>query len=163
MPIPKNINLNEKVENLQQFSEAIYPRQAENVAVILQSISDGSLNNAEGLMRFIKEKKIDYNTFNAIIRKLKRLGIIYKTGWQTFHFSSVFQIRLCKMMDFYTKFTGKPNPYHKMKAQYMLLTKGIDIPVTYEEEEEPITKPKPTKAKEAEKLAEEEEEGGEEE
>jgi len=164
LSVPKNLNLKEKIENLDQFCDAVYPRQPQLVKTVLESIRDNSLNEAQGLMRFIRDKGMDYNNFNAVIRKLKALGIIYRTGWHTYRFSSIFQIRLCKAMDFYVGYAGKPNPYQKMKEKYKILTEGVDIPVVDEREEEE-EKPKEKKAslkqdekKEIKRLAEEEKE-----
>ena len=34
---------------------------------------------------------------DAIVRKLKAMSIVYKTGWHDFRFSIIFANRLCKM------------------------------------------------------------------
>ena len=78
---------------------------------------------------FVKENDINRQIIDAVMRKCKKLGIIYKTGWHDFRWSSVFQRKLLKLMQFYNKFSKKVNPYEEAIEKYKLLTKGVIIPL----------------------------------
>ncbi len=56
-----------------------------------------------------EELGIDYNKFNAIIRRLKDLGILTRNNT----FSEVFQDKTTAISTFYGQYIGKTNPLQK--------------------------------------------------
>lgn len=56
-----------------------------------------------------EELKIDQNKFNAILRRLKDLGILT----EGYAFSEVFQNKTSALSAFYGEYTGKANPVQK--------------------------------------------------
>lgn len=69
-----------------------------------------------------EELNIDYDKFNAIIRRLKDLGILT----ENYTFSEVFQNKTTAILTFYGQYTGKTNPVQKAlnDANEYLKTKG---------------------------------------
>lgn len=68
------------------------------------------------------ELGIEHNTFNAVIRRLKDLGILTRN----YTFSEVFQNKATAISTFYGQYTGKANPIQKAlsDANEYLRTKG---------------------------------------
>ena len=135
MPVPRSLRLNsENVETLQDFADAIYPTNPEVALKFLKGVQEKKFKMLT-IGEFAKENNINRQILDAVIRKCKKLGIIYKTGWHDFRWSSVFQRRLVKLMQFYNKLSKKANPYQEVIEKYKLLTKGVQIPLVFEEEE----------------------------
>jgi len=91
------------------------------VAKVLEAVRDRKLGY--GRMQVTAEELgVDYNKFNAIIRRLKDLGILTRN----YTFSEVFQDKLTAIGTFYGQFTGKANPIQKAlnDANEYLKTKG---------------------------------------
>jgi len=93
------------VKTLEGFCDCIFPRTSLDVAKVLEAVKQKKLGY--GRMQVTAEELgIDYNKFNAIVRRLKDLGILTRN----YTFSDVFQNKITALGTFYAKFTGKANP-----------------------------------------------------
>ena len=101
------IHANNYVENIQDFCECIYPLgDRQNVLKVLQAIKEHKLGYGR-MQTTAKELDIPYGTFNVILKKLRRLGIMTR-DWR---FSSVFLKKLMAITKVYGDFTGKRHQY----------------------------------------------------
>jgi len=75
------------------------------VAKVLTAIKQNKLGYGR-MQTAAEELGIEYNKFNAIIRRLKDLGILTRN----YTFSEVFQNKMTAIGAFYAQFTGKANP-----------------------------------------------------
>jgi len=128
-----SLKFRKDIMTLEDFADAIYSTSPEHTLKFLQAIKDNTFVNTT-IAEFADESNIPRPTLNAIIRKLKALGIVWKTGWHKFGWSTVFQRRLIRLMEFYNELSGKPNPYQDVIEKYKQLSKGIIIPVVFEED-----------------------------
>lgn len=96
------------VETLENLCNCIFPRNSLDVAMVLEAIKQKKLGYGK-MQATAEELDIDYNKFNAIIRRLKDLGILTRN----YAFSEVFQNKLTAISTFYAQFTGKANPIQK--------------------------------------------------
>ena len=96
------------VKALEGFCDCIFPRNSLEVAKVLEAIQQKKLGYGR-LQATAEELGIDYNKFNAIIRRLKDLGIFTRN----YTFSEVFQNKITAISTFYAQFAGKSNPVQK--------------------------------------------------
>ena len=109
------------VQTLDDFCECIFPRNSLEVGKVLEAVKQNKM--AYGKMQATAEElNIDYDKFNAIIRRLKDLGILT----ENYTFSEVFQNKTTAISTFYGQYTGKTNPVQKAldDANEYLKTKG---------------------------------------
>jgi len=109
------------VKALEDFCDCIFPRNSLDVAKVLRVVKESKLGYGR-MQRTAEELGIDNNKFNAIIRRLKDLGILTRN----YTFSEVFQNKITAISTFYGEFTGKTNPIQKAlkDANEYLKTKG---------------------------------------
>lgn len=107
------------VETLEDFAKAVYT--AQETIIFLKGVQANEFKDMT-IAEFATKYNILRSTLDAIIRKCKALGIIYKTGWHDIRWSNVFQTRLIEIMEFYNKLSGKANPYQEAIRKYELLT-----------------------------------------
>ena len=93
------------VKTLEDFCNCIFPRNSFDVAKVLTAIKQNKLGYGR-MQTAAEELGIEYNKFNAIIRRLKDLGILTRN----YTFSEVFQNKMTATSTFYARFTGKANP-----------------------------------------------------
>ncbi|MCJ7771240.1 hypothetical protein MUP37_06695 [Candidatus Bathyarchaeota archaeon] len=109
------------VETLEDFCQCIFPRNSIDVGKVLEAIKEGRMGY--GKMQAVAEGLgIGRDKFNAIVRRLKDLGILT----ESYTFSEVFQKKATAISLFYGKYTGKANPTQKAldDANEYLRTKG---------------------------------------
>lgn len=75
---------------------------------VLEAVKQNKLSYGK-MQLTAEELKIDQNKFNAILRRLKDLGILT----ERYAFSEVFQNKTSALNAFYGKYTGKANPVQK--------------------------------------------------
>ena len=81
-----------------------------------------------------EELNIKLNDFYAIVRELKRFGVIYKKNG-LIRWSVQFQNKLTRLSEFYASYAGKKNPYQKALDMWEKLAEGdIIIKPKYEED-----------------------------
>jgi len=81
-----------------------------------------------------EELDIKLNDFYAIVRELKRFGVIYKKNG-LIRWSVQFQNKLARLSEFYANYAGKKNPYQKALDMWEKLAEGdIIIKPKYEED-----------------------------
>ena len=113
------------VETVEDFASALFwksPSRQIVGAEVLKKIREGSINRAD-MKDLAKELDVKLNDFYAIIRELKRFGIIYKKDG-LIHWSVQFQNRLARLSEFYANFTGKKNPFQKALDKWEKLAEG---------------------------------------
>jgi len=115
------IHKQEYVTTLDGFCECIFPRNSLEVGKVLEAVKQNKIGYGK-MQKVAEELGIDYNTFNAIMRRLKDLGILTRD----YTFSGVFQNKLTAVSTFYGHYTGKTNPVEKAldEANDYLKTKG---------------------------------------
>lgn len=96
------------VTTLEDFCKCIFPRNSLEVAKMLEAIKQNKIGYGK-MQTTAQELGIDYNKFNAIIRRLKDLGILTRNN----SFSEIFQDKTTAIGTFYGKYTGKANPLQK--------------------------------------------------
>lgn len=96
------------VQTLEDFCECIFPRNNLDVGKVLEAAKQNKMGYGK-MQTIAEELGIDYNKFNAIIRRLKDLGIIT----DNYTFSEVFQNKMTAISTFYGRYTGKSNPLQK--------------------------------------------------
>ena len=102
------VHKHDYIETLEDFCDCIFPRNSFEVAKVLEATKQGKLGY--GRMQTVAEELgIDYNKFNAIVRRLKDLGILTRN----YTFSEVFQNKIAAICTFYGQFTGKTNLIQK--------------------------------------------------
>ena len=127
--------LDRYVESIDDFCRCIYPSQPALMQSVLESISSGELNKIGNIKDYTERHNLDYDNFNACLRKLKRLGIIYKIGRQV-KWSRVFMNRLCMMTLFYSSLCNKLSPLQEQVEDYKkFLEKDVLIKPKYREDE----------------------------
>jgi hypothetical protein len=91
------------------------------VAKVLEAVKQNRIGYGK-MQTTAQELGIDYNKFNAIIRRLKDLGILTRNST----FSEVFQDKTTAISTFFGHYTGKANPVQKAldDANEYLKTKG---------------------------------------
>jgi hypothetical protein len=91
------------------------------VAKVLEAVKQDKIGYGK-MQITAQELNIDYNKFNAIIRRLKDLGIITRNST----FSGVFKDKITAIAAFYGEYTGKANPVQKAleEANEYLKSKG---------------------------------------
>lgn len=105
-PHPRiQLHKHEYVKTLEDFCECIFPRSSVDIDKILSAIKDGKLRYGR-MQSAAEELGIDYNRFNAMLRRLKDLGILTRN----YAFSEVFQNKITALSSFYARFAGKRNP-----------------------------------------------------
>jgi hypothetical protein len=115
------VHKQEYVKTLEDFCECIFPRNSLDVAKVLEAVRQKKI--AYGKIQLIaEEQNVDQNKFNAIIRRLKDLGIIT----DNYTFSEVFQNKMMAISTFYGAYTEKANPVQIAlnEANEYLKTKG---------------------------------------
>lgn len=129
------LHKDKKIETIEDFSDMLFYSKsyAHYTAKILQAIRDNTINETK-LQEVAQKLDIPWSAFAYIIHSLKRKGIIEKRGKITF--SSKFLYRITEIADFYSKFTGKTNPWQELINTYreILKTKGIDVDIKVLEE-----------------------------
>lgn len=95
------------VDSLEDFCNCIFPRNSFEVAKVLEAVKQKKLGYGR-MKETADEIDMDYNKFNAVIRRLKDLGILTRN----YTFSEVFQNKLTAVSMFYGKYSGKMNPVH---------------------------------------------------
>jgi len=124
------------VETVEDFASALFwksPARQIAGAEILKKIKSGAISTFD-MKSLAKELNIKLNDFYAIVRELKRFGIIYKKDG-LIRWSVQFQNRLARLSEFYANFTGKKNPFQKVLDKWEKLTEGdIIIKPRYEED-----------------------------
>lgn len=93
------------VDSMERFCDCIFPRSGLEVDKVLGAIKQGKLRYGR-IQTVAEELGIDYNRFNAMIGRLKDLGILTSN----YTFSEVFQNKITALSTFYGIFTGKHNP-----------------------------------------------------
>ena len=91
-------------------------------AEVLKKIKSESIN-VKDMKDLAKELDVKLNDFYAIIRELKRFGIIYKKDGLV-RWSVQFQNKLARISEFYANFTGKKNPFQKALDKWEKLAEG---------------------------------------
>ena len=91
-------------------------------AAVLRKIKDGSINRYD-MKDSAKESNIKLNDFYAIVRELKRFGIIYKKNG-LIRWSVQFQNKLARLSEFYANYAGKKNPFQKAFDKWETLVEG---------------------------------------
>jgi len=115
------IHKQEYVKTLEDFCKCVFPRNSLDVGKVLEAVRQKKI--AYGKMQIIaEEQNIDQNKFNAILRRLKDLGIIT----DNYTFSESFQKKITALSTFYGEYTEKANPVQKalMDANEFLRIKG---------------------------------------
>lgn len=96
------------VRTLEDFCDCIFPRNSIEVAKVLEAVKQSKIGYGK-MQTTAEELGIDYNKFNAIIRRLKDLGILTRNST----LSEVFQDKTTAISTFYGQYTGKTNPVQK--------------------------------------------------
>jgi hypothetical protein len=92
------------VETLEDLCKSIFPKNSLDVAKVLEAVKGSKL--AYGRMQQMAEElNVEYNRFNAIIRRLKDLGILTKD----YMFSEMFQNKITSLSTFYAHFHKQSN------------------------------------------------------
>jgi len=109
------------VKALEDFCDCIFPRSSLDVAKVLEAVKATRMGYGR-MQKTAEELGIDNNKFNAIIRRLKDLGILTRN----YTFSDVFQNKLTAISTFYGEYSGKTDPIQKalQDANEYLKTKG---------------------------------------
>ena len=127
---------NSSIETVEEFAAALFwksPSRQIAGAEVLKKIKDGSVNRLD-MKDLAKELDIKLNDFYAIVRELKRLGVIYKKNG-LIRWSVQFQNKLARLSEFCANFTGKKNPFQKALDKWEKLAEGdIIIKPKYEED-----------------------------
>jgi len=123
------------VLTLQDFCECIFPRNSLEVEKVMEAIKQGKIGYGT-MQQTASNLGIDQNKFNAILRRLKDLGILT----ERYTFSEVFQNKTTAISTLYGKYTGKMNPINEAlkDANEYLRTKGYSgsFAPRFEENEE---------------------------
>jgi len=102
-------------------------------AEMLKKIQNGTIN-IKSYKEIAQELNISTHDYYAIIRELKRFGIIY-TKEGRIRWSVQFQNKLARLSEFYANFAGKKNPFQKALDKWEKLAEGdIIIRPKYEED-----------------------------
>lgn len=124
------------IETVEDFASVLFwksPLRQIVGAEVLKKIKDGSINRID-MKELAKELNIKLNDFYAIIRELKRFGVIYKKDGEI-HWSVQFQNKLARLSEFYASYTGKKSPFQKALDKWEKLAEGdIIIKPKYEED-----------------------------
>ena len=124
------------IESVEDFASALFwksPSRQIAGAEVLKRIKSDSINRFD-MKDLARELNIKFNDFYAIIRELKRFGIVYKKDG-LIRWSVQFQNRLARLSEFYADYTGKKNPFQKALDKWERLAEGdIIIKPKYEED-----------------------------
>jgi len=127
---------NSPIETVEDFAAALFwksPSRQIAGAEVLKKIKDGSVNRLD-MKDLAKELDIKLNDFYAIVRELKRFGIIYKKNG-LIRWSVQFQNKIARLSEFYASYAGKKNPFQKALDKWEKLAEGdIIIKPKYEED-----------------------------
>jgi len=127
---------NSPIETVEDFASSLFwksPSRQIAGAEVLKRIKDGSVNRLD-MKDLAKELDIKLNDFYAIVRELKRFGIIYKKDGEI-RWSVQFQNKLARLSEFYANYAGKKNPFQKALDKWEKLAEGdIIIKPKYEED-----------------------------
>jgi len=127
---------NSPIETVEDFASSLFwksPSRQIAGAEVLKRIKDGSVNRLD-MKDLAKELDIKLNDFYAIVRELKRFGIIYKKEGEI-RWSVQFQNKLARLSEFYANYAGKKNPFQKALDKWEKLAEGdIIIKPKYEED-----------------------------
>lgn len=96
------------VKTLEDFCECIFPRNSLEVEKILEAVKQDKIGFGR-MQKTAEELGVNYNKFNAIMRRLKDLGILTRNGT----FSEVFEGKITAIAAFYSEYTRKANPVQK--------------------------------------------------
>jgi hypothetical protein len=116
---------NGPIETVEEFAAALFwksPSRQIAGAEVLKKIKSESIN-VKDMKDLAKELDVKLNDFYAIIRELKRFGIIYKKDG-LIRWSVQFQNKLARLCEFYANFTGKKNPFQKALDKWEKLAEG---------------------------------------
>ena len=127
---------NSSIETVEDFASSLFwksPSRQIAGAEVLKKIKDGSVNRLD-MKDLAKELDIKLNDFYAIVRELKRFGIIYKKNG-LIRWSVQFQNKIARLSEFYASYAGKKNPFQKALDKWEKLAEGdIIIKPKYEED-----------------------------
>jgi hypothetical protein len=127
---------NSPIETVEEFAAALFwksPSRQIAGAEVLKKIKDGSVDRLD-MKDLAEELDIKLNDFYAIVRELKRFGVIYKKNG-LIRWSVQFQNKLARLSEFYANYAGKKNPYQKALDMWEKLAEGdIIIKPKYEED-----------------------------
>ena len=127
---------NSPIETLEEFASALFwksPSRQIAGAEVLKKIKDCSVDRLD-MKDLAEELDIKLNDFYAIVRELKRFGIIYKKNG-LIRWSVQFQNKLARLSEFYANYAGKKNPFQKALDKWEKLAEGdIIIKPKYEED-----------------------------
>jgi len=127
---------NSPIETVEDFAAALFwksPSRQIAGAEVLKKIKDNTINRLD-MKDLAKELDIKLNDFYAIVRELKRFGVIYKKNG-LIRWSVQFQNKLARLSEFYAGYAGKKNPFQKALDKWEKLAEGdIIIKPKYEED-----------------------------
>jgi hypothetical protein len=127
---------NSPIETVEDFASALFwksPSRQIAGAEVLKKIKDGSINRYD-MKDLAKELDIKLHDFYAIVRELKRFGVIYKKNG-LIRWSVQFQNKLARLSEFYANYAVKKNPFQKALDKWEKLAEGdIIIKPRYEED-----------------------------
>jgi len=96
------------VKSLEGFCECIFPRNSFDVTKVLEAIKQNKIGYGK-MQVAADELGIDRNKFNAIVRRLKDLGILT----DNYTFSKVFQNKITAISTFYAEYCSCANPVQR--------------------------------------------------
>lgn len=109
------------VKTLEDFCECIFPRNSFDVGKVLEAVKQKKIGYGT-MQATAEELGIPRDKFNAMIRRLKDLGILTKD----YGLSQVFQNKISAIGTFYAAYSGNTNPLQKAldDANEYLRSKG---------------------------------------
>jgi hypothetical protein len=93
---------------LEEFCECIFPRNSLEVEKVLEAVKQNKIGYGR-MQSTAEELGVEYNKFNAIMRRLKDLGILTRNST----FSEVFEDKIIAIAAFFGEYTDKANPVQK--------------------------------------------------
>ena len=116
---------NHPIETVEDFAAALFwksPSRQIAGAGVLKKIKSGAIN-VKDMKDLAGELNIKLSDFYAIVRELKRFGVIYKKNG-LIHWSVQFQNKLARLSEFYANYAGKKNPFQRALDKWEKLAEG---------------------------------------